>query len=170
MVIVLASSAVNREFEPWSGQANDYKIGMYCFSANHTALRRNSKDWFARNQVNVSEWGGISIRGLLFQWSSTIKIQLSMLVQYKADLTIISLKINLFLPWYSWKIVELALNNIHSIIRFHTLIPTGLVCLLTDNWLQCFILQRKINWKTCSIPYYFISLYIYYTFTLWICF
>jgi hypothetical protein len=125
---------------------------MYCFSANHTALRRNSKDWFARNQVNVSEWGGISIRGLLFQWSSTIKIQLSMLVQYKADLTIISLKINLFLPWYSWKIVELALNNIHSIIRFHTLIPTGLVCLLTDNWLQCFILQRKINWKTCSTP------------------
>jgi hypothetical protein len=67
MVIVLASSAVHREFEPWSGQANDYKIGMYCFSANHTALRRNSKDWFARNQVNVSEWGGISIRGLLFQ-------------------------------------------------------------------------------------------------------
>ena len=67
MVIVLASSAVNREFEPWSGQANDYKIGMYCFSANHTALRRKSKDWIARNQVNVSEWGDISIRGLLFQ-------------------------------------------------------------------------------------------------------
>jgi hypothetical protein len=26
------------------------------------------------------------------------------MVQYKADLIIISLKINLFLPWYSWKI------------------------------------------------------------------
>jgi hypothetical protein len=34
----------------------------------------------ARNQDNVSEWGDISIRGLLFQWASTIKIQLSMLV------------------------------------------------------------------------------------------
>jgi hypothetical protein len=34
----------------------------------------------ARNQDNVYEWGDISIRGLLFQWASTIKIQLSMLV------------------------------------------------------------------------------------------
>ena len=38
-----------------------------------------------------------------------------MLVQYKADLIIISLKINLFSPWYSWKIAELALNNNHSL-------------------------------------------------------
>ena len=29
---------------------------------------------------------------------------------------IISLKINLFSPWYSWKIAELALNNNHSLI------------------------------------------------------
>jgi hypothetical protein len=28
---------------------------------------RKSKDWLARNQDNVSEWGDISIRGLLFQ-------------------------------------------------------------------------------------------------------
>ena len=28
---------------------------------------------------------------------------------------IISMKINLFSPWYSWKIAELALNNNHSI-------------------------------------------------------
>jgi hypothetical protein len=34
----------------------------------------------ARNQDNVSEWGHMSIRGLLFQWASTIKIQLSVLV------------------------------------------------------------------------------------------
>ena len=34
-----------------------------------------------------------------------------MLVEYKADLIIISLKINLFLPRYSWTIAELALNN-----------------------------------------------------------
>jgi len=31
------------------------------------------------------------------------------LVKYKADLIIISLKIKLFSPWYSWQIVELAL-------------------------------------------------------------
>jgi hypothetical protein len=27
---------------------------------------RNSKDWLARNQDNVSEWGLMFIRGLLF--------------------------------------------------------------------------------------------------------
>ena len=55
-------------------------------------------------------------RGLLFQWTSTIKIQLSVLVLYKADLTIISMTINQFSSWYSWKIDELALNNNHSLI------------------------------------------------------
>ena len=80
MVSVLASSAVHREFEPRSGPIKNYKIGICCFSAKHAALRRKNKDWFARNQDNVSEWDDISIRGLLFQWASTIKIQLSMLV------------------------------------------------------------------------------------------
>ena len=67
MVSVLASSAVDRGFEPHLGQAKDYKIDICCFSAKHAALRRKSKDWLARNQDNVSEWGDMSIRGLLFQ-------------------------------------------------------------------------------------------------------
>ena len=37
----------------------------------------------------MSEWGNMSIRGLLFQWASTIKIQLGVLVKYKADIIII---------------------------------------------------------------------------------
>ena len=53
MVSVLTLSAVDRGFEPWAGQAKDYKIGIY---------------------------GNMSIRGLLFQWASTIKIQLNVLV------------------------------------------------------------------------------------------
>jgi hypothetical protein len=80
MVSVLASSAVDRGFEPRLGQIKDCKIGICCFSTKHTALRGKSKDWLARNQDNMSEWGDISIRGLLFQWASTIKIQLSVLV------------------------------------------------------------------------------------------
>jgi len=75
-----ASGAVDRGFEPQMGQTKDYKIGMCCFSAKHAALRRKSKDWLARNQANVSEWGDMSICGLLFQWDSTIKIQLSVLI------------------------------------------------------------------------------------------
>ena len=67
MVSVLASSVVD-------------KIGIWCFSAKYAALRRKNKDWLARNQDNVSEWSDMSIRGLLFQWASTIKIQISALV------------------------------------------------------------------------------------------
>ena len=77
MVIVLASGAVDRGFEPRSdqssvvdrgfeprsGKTKDYIIGICCFSAKHAALRRKSKDWLARNQEN-----------------GTIKIQLSVLV------------------------------------------------------------------------------------------
>jgi hypothetical protein len=31
------------------------------------ALRRKNKDWLARNQDNVSEWGDMSIHGLLLR-------------------------------------------------------------------------------------------------------
>jgi hypothetical protein len=72
MFSVLTLNVVDHEFEPWSGQTNDYKIGMCCFSVKHAALRRKSKDWLAWDQDNVSEWGDMSIRGLLFQWASTI--------------------------------------------------------------------------------------------------
>ena len=77
MVSVLAASAVDRRFEPRSGQTKDYTIGMCCLSAKHAALRRKSKDWSPRNQNNVSKWSDMSTRGLLFQSASTIKIQLS---------------------------------------------------------------------------------------------
>jgi hypothetical protein len=71
MISVLASSVVDRGFEPWSGQTKDYNIGICCFSAKHAALRRKSKDWLAQNQDNVSEWSEMSIHGLLFHWAST---------------------------------------------------------------------------------------------------
>jgi hypothetical protein len=117
MVSVLSSSAVDRGFESRSGQTKDYKIGICCFSAEHTALRRKNQDWLSRNQDNVSEWGDMSICRLLFQWTSTIKIELSVLPVglVQAELIIISLIINLFSSWYSWKIAELALNNNHSL-------------------------------------------------------
>ena len=67
MVSMFASSAVDRGFEPRSGQTKDYKIGICCFSAKHTALRRKSKDWLAWNQNNVSELSDMSTLGLLIQ-------------------------------------------------------------------------------------------------------
>jgi hypothetical protein len=59
MVCVLASSAVDRGFEPQSGHTKDHAIGIYCFSAKHAALRKKSKNWLTRNQDNVSEWSDI---------------------------------------------------------------------------------------------------------------
>jgi hypothetical protein len=67
MVSVLASGAVDHGFETRLRQIKDYKVGICCFFAKYAALRRKSKDWLARNQDNVSEWGNMSVRGLLFQ-------------------------------------------------------------------------------------------------------
>jgi hypothetical protein len=67
MVNMLGSSAVDCEFGSRSGYTKDNKIGICCFSAKHTALRKKSTDWLARNQNNVSEWSDMSTRGLLFQ-------------------------------------------------------------------------------------------------------
>jgi hypothetical protein len=47
MVSVLASSAVDRGFEPRSGQTKDNEIGICCFSAKQAAL---GISW--REQVN----------------------------------------------------------------------------------------------------------------------
>jgi hypothetical protein len=67
IVSVLASSAVDRGFESRSDQTEDYKIGICCFSAKHAALRKKSKNWLARNQINVSAWSNMSNRRPLFQ-------------------------------------------------------------------------------------------------------
>ena len=67
MVSVLASSVVDRRFEPRSDQTKDYRIDMCCFSTKHAAVRRKNKDWLARNQNNVSEWSDMSTLKLLFQ-------------------------------------------------------------------------------------------------------
>jgi hypothetical protein len=67
IVSVLASSTVDRGFEPRSRQTKDYKIGICCFSAKHAALRKKSKNWLARNQINVSAWSNMSNRRPLFQ-------------------------------------------------------------------------------------------------------
>jgi hypothetical protein len=80
MVSVLSSSAIESGFEARSGQSKDYKIGICSISAKHALLRRKNRDWLARNEDNVSEWGDMSIRGLLFQWASPIKIQQSLLI------------------------------------------------------------------------------------------
>jgi hypothetical protein len=43
MVSVIALSALDRWFEPRSGQTEDYKIGICCFSTKYAALRRKCR-------------------------------------------------------------------------------------------------------------------------------
>ena len=52
MVKMFASIVVFHGFESRSGQTKNYKIGIWCFSAKHAALRWKSKDGFVRNQDN----------------------------------------------------------------------------------------------------------------------
>ena len=44
MVSVLTSSVVDHGFKPWSGQINDYKIDVCCFSDKHTTLKTKDKN------------------------------------------------------------------------------------------------------------------------------
>jgi len=135
MVSTLTSSVVDSIFEPLSGQTKDYKIGICCFSFKYPALRRKSKYWLARNQDNVSEWGNMSIRGLFFQWASTIK---------KIPTKRVGL-VQSHRPEYSWKIARWTLNNNQSIksstkwtsSSFHW----KLICSLYDK-----------SWKIAELP------------------
>jgi len=67
MINMLASSAVDRKFEPWSGQIKNYRIDICCFFVEHSVLRSKSNDWLAQIQENVSERSNISKDGPLFQ-------------------------------------------------------------------------------------------------------
>ena len=57
MVSVLALSAVDHGFEPRSGQTNDYKNGIYCFSAKQAALSKE------KEQRMVDSESGLCVSG-----------------------------------------------------------------------------------------------------------
>ena len=96
MIIMLASSAVNRGFDPQAGPINDNKIGTCCISAKHTALRSISKD-FVGSQLEWRVWVFTTDHDL-FQWSSTIKIKNTTKINGLRYADIISSKYFLFLP------------------------------------------------------------------------
>ena len=109
-VSMLASSVVVARTQGWL--AKDYKIGICCFSANHTALRRKSKDWLALHHDNVSKLGDMSIRRLLSQWAKL----------YQNPTTSVGLVqsgphhlIENYIADIAEELVSLALNNNHSL-------------------------------------------------------
>ena len=82
MVSVLASSGLDRGLESRSGLTKDYKIVIFCFFSKYAALSTKTC-WLGIGIMcpsgatclhedccfsdNVSEWGHMSARGLLFQ-------------------------------------------------------------------------------------------------------
>jgi hypothetical protein len=64
---------------------------------------------------------------VLAHWNNSPGIDISphsdTLFWFQANQSLLSIKINLFSPWYSWKIAELMLNNNHSLThkRFYWL-------------------------------------------------
>ena len=58
--------------------------------------------WWIRNQDNMFRLKRHVYCRLLFQWASTIKIQLRILISYKADIIIISSKCSLYLKMVIW--------------------------------------------------------------------
>ena len=78
-----------------------------------------------------------------------------MLVEYKAGLNIISLEINMFSPWYSWKIAELALSNNHTLYIY-------IVCVCVRDIACAFFYEFPIGFWKCSdsvVFLFFILLY-----------
>jgi hypothetical protein len=57
------SCIADRDFTPGVSVLD---IGICCFSAKHTSLRRESKEWLARNQDDVLEWGDMSMLAVSF--------------------------------------------------------------------------------------------------------
>ena len=89
-----------------------------CFSAKPVVLRRKSKHWLTRIRIMCPSGVTCLPADCFFQWASTLKIQISVFVLCKANLIInSSLKINLFSPWYSCNITEVALSNNHSLTQ-----------------------------------------------------
>ena len=69
IVSVLASSVVDRVFEPRLDQIKSNIMKLVCVASplSTQVLRRKNKDWLVRNQDNVSKRSYISTSGLLSQ-------------------------------------------------------------------------------------------------------
>ena len=93
-VCVVIDSVVISSVVSWVSRSNQVKpktIKLVLATCHLRYMTRSkSKDCLTQNQDNVSKWSDIFTHGLLFQSASTVKIQLSLLVEYKADIIIVS--------------------------------------------------------------------------------
>jgi hypothetical protein len=148
MVIVFASSSVDRGFESRSGQTKDFEIGICCFSAKHESLRAKSgwlwimimcpsgaaclsvdcgaeylsvDCWVGRHVYpRTVEWSDISIRGLL------------------SGATCLSTDCWVGRHVYPWT-VEWGDMSIHGLL-------SGVTCLSVDCWVGWHVYPWTVVW------------------------
>ena len=130
----------------------------------YTTLRNKSKDCLARNQDNVSEWSDMSIHELLLLWSSTIQIQLSILVCTKRTSSSFHWKVACSGHDISCKNVELALHNNHLLnhsfppstnCRLDLLLALSFRCPSYSNIFASFIQSHDIQYSYASTLFHF---------------
>ena len=76
---------------------------------------------------------------------------------YKSDRIIITLKINLFSPRYSWKITELALNNNHSLTHTIEFLEFTLIYSYLSENVERMLMLRLMG---CLFPFNVIGWFI----------
>ena len=108
MVSVLAFCVILRWFEHWRSQIT--MILVFAASPLSPHIKEYEQWMFPRNEDSVSEGSYIFTHGLLFQWASTLHIQLSVFFYYKTHIiTIHLIKYKLFS--LSWFCVKSSFNN-----------------------------------------------------------
>ena len=120
MVSILTTSAVDHGFEPQTGQPRDFEIDICCFSAEHAALRSESKKL-------VGSESGWCIRGERHGYPRTV-ISVSKHNKDPSTGKRVSLvqsghhhhliKSNLFSPSYSWKLLIWCWTTITRYLKY----------------------------------------------------
>jgi hypothetical protein len=88
-----------------------------------------------------------------YQWTSALKIQLRVLVEYKSHMIIISRKFILFSPW--WKIVHVAFNNNHSFAHLYKTAMIVEIMLNTTISFQSTSLNTvNVDWNNVKYHYF----------------
>ena len=95
----------------------------------------------------MSDWGDVYMLGLLFQWASTLKIQLSCWSNTKVTSSS-HWKLTCSRHDFSWKIAVLAINNNNSFTLHHELLD------------PCRMSLSKLNMDMVSIKYWWSLLWI----------
>jgi hypothetical protein len=83
MASMLASSAIDSSS---SDQMKQKTIKLVFVAYTLSTHHYGGLEQKLVGQYNVSAWSDMSTSGLLFQWANTIKIQLRMLILYKAGI------------------------------------------------------------------------------------